>query len=317
LSRLHPVGSLADFGEVGIVIEAAAENVELKLKLFRELDAATKTEAILATNTSSISVTRIAAATGRPDRVMGMHFMNPVPVMKGVGWIRGLQTSDETFSSVKSLAEKWGKTVTVSKDYPGFIVNRLLVPFLNEACDALLSGLGTVEDIDASIKLGLNHPMGPFALADLIGLDTVLAIARVLHEGLGEAKYRPSPLLVKYVEAGWLGRKTGRGFSTYGPAHDLAATLPPPPPVPHLRLDRAAGRHAGRPGGRAGGASARSVVGLAPAGLQPGRGPGRAGGDGRVADDLHRLRLLHPAGGGADRGGAADAAGHRPRLPQP
>jgi 3-hydroxybutyryl-CoA dehydrogenase len=217
LGRLRPVGSLAGFRDVGIAIEAAAESVELKLKLFCELDAAAPPGAILATNTSSISVTRIAAATGRPERVMGMHFMNPVPVMKLVELIRGLQTSEETFAAVKALAEKWGKTVTVSKDYPGFIVNRLLVPFLNEACDALLSGVGTAEDIDASTRLGLNHPMGPFQLADLIGLDTVLAIARVLHEGLGEAKYRPSPLLVKYVEAGWLGRKAGRGFYTYGP----------------------------------------------------------------------------------------------------
>ncbi len=215
LERVRPVGSVAEFNRVGIAIEAVAANVELKLKLFRELDAATPPDAILASNTSSISITLIAAATKRPDRVIGMHFFNPVPIMKLVELIRGLPTSDGTFAAVKALAEKWDKTTTTAKDYPGFIVNRLLVPFLNEACDALMSGVGGVEDIDTSIKLGLNHPMGPFRLADLIGLDTVLAIARVLHEGLGEAKYRPSPLLVKYVEAGWLGRKTGRGFYTY------------------------------------------------------------------------------------------------------
>jgi 3-hydroxybutyryl-CoA dehydrogenase len=218
LSRLRPVDSVGDFRDVGVAIEAVAENVELKLKLFRELDAAAPPNAILASNTSSISITLIAAATRRPDRVIGMHFFNPVPVMKLVELIRGLQTSDATFAAVKALAESWGKTTTAARDYPGFIVNRLLIPFLNEACDALLSGVGTVEDIDASIKLGLNHPMGPFQLADLIGLDTVLAIARVLHEGFGDAKYRPSPLLVKYVEAGWLGRKAGRGFYPYGSA---------------------------------------------------------------------------------------------------
>jgi 3-hydroxybutyryl-CoA dehydrogenase len=216
LDRVRPAVSVAQFKDVGIAIEAVAENVELKLKLFRELDAATPPDAILASNTSSISITLIAAATKRPDQVIGMHFFNPVPAMRLVELIRGLQTSDTTFAAVKALAETWDKTTTTAKDYPGFIVNRLLVPYLNEACDALMSGEGDVEDIDTSIKLGLNHPMGPFRLADLIGLDTVLAIARVLHEGLGEPKYRPSPLLAKYVEAGWLGRKAGRGFYTYG-----------------------------------------------------------------------------------------------------
>jgi len=215
LGRLHPVASVADFKDVGIAIEAAAENVELKRHLFQQLDAATPPGAILASNTSSISITLIAAATNRPERVIGMHFFNPVPVMKLVELIRGLQTSDATFGAVKALADQWGKTTTTAKDYPGFIVNRLLVPFLNEACDAVMNGVGTIEDVDASIQLGLNHPMGPFRLADLIGLDTILAIARVLHEGLGDSKYRPSPFLVKYVEAGWLGRKTGRGFYAY------------------------------------------------------------------------------------------------------
>jgi 3-hydroxybutyryl-CoA dehydrogenase len=215
LSRLRPVDSPSELKEAGMVIEAVTENIPVKLQLFRDLDSATRSDAILASNTSSISITLLAAATSRPDRVIGMHFMNPVPVMKLVELIRGLQTSDATFTAVKSLAEKWGKTTTVAKDYPGFIVNRLLIPFLNEACDALMNGVGSVEDIDTSIKLGLNHPMGPFQLADLIGLDTVLAIARVLYEGLGDAKYRPSPLLVKYVEAGWFGRKAGRGFYNY------------------------------------------------------------------------------------------------------
>ncbi len=215
LGRLVPVASLDAFGEVGFAIEAATENIELKRDLFTKLDAACPAEAVLATNTSSISVTLLAAATSRPHKVVGMHFMNPVPVMKLVELIRGLQTDDLTFDQTKALAEAWGKTTTCSKDYPGFIVNRILIPMLNEACYALMEGIGSPEDIDTGIKLGLNHPMGPLALADLIGLDTCLAIANVLHQGLGEDKYRPCPLLRKYVEAGWLGRKTGRGFYQY------------------------------------------------------------------------------------------------------
>ena len=215
LGRLVAVDSVEAFGDCGFVIEAATENVVLKLELFKKLDQVCPEDAILATNTSSISITQMAAATSRPRKVVGMHFMNPVPVMKLVELIRGLQTDDETFAATKELAEAWGKTTTCSKDAPGFIVNRILIPMLNEACFALQEGLGTPEDIDVGIKLGLNHPMGPLALADLIGLDTCLSIAEVLHQGLGEDKYRPCPLLRKYVEAGWLGRKVGRGFYTY------------------------------------------------------------------------------------------------------
>jgi 3-hydroxybutyryl-CoA dehydrogenase len=215
LARIHAAERLEDCARAQLLIEAIAENEAVKRDLFARADALLPHGAILASNTSSISITGLAAATKRPDRVIGMHFMNPPPVMALVEVIRGLQTSDATWHSVCDLARRFGKTVVTSKDRPGFIVNRVLIPLLNEACFALEEGLATPEDIDTAVKLGLNHPMGPLTLADFIGLDTCLAIAEVLHRGLGDDKYRPAPLLRQYVAAGWTGRKSGRGFFTY------------------------------------------------------------------------------------------------------
>ena len=215
LARLATFTAMADAGAPDVGIEAATENEELKKKIFRDLDAVVKPGGVLATNTSSIPITRIGAVTKRPDAVVGMHFMNPVPVMQLVEIIRGAATSDSTYEVTRALAVRMGKTTVMSKDFPGFIVNRVLIPMLNEACFALHEGLGSAEDIDTAMKLGTNQPMGPLALADFIGLDTVLSIAQVLHDGLGDDKYRPCPLLRQYVDAGWLGKKSGRGFYKY------------------------------------------------------------------------------------------------------
>ncbi|MBE3143458.1 MAG: 3-hydroxybutyryl-CoA dehydrogenase [Planctomycetes bacterium] len=215
MDRIALAKAIGDFSACDLVIEAVNENETLKFDLFRQLDETVNKDAILASNTSSISITKIGAATKRPDKVIGMHFMNPVPIMQLVEVIRGLATSDETFQAIASLVEKLGKVMAVSQDYPGFIVNRILMPMINEAIFALYEGISTAEDIDKGMKLGTNHPMGPLALADLIGLDTVLAIITVLYEGFKDPKFRPCPLLVKMVNAGYLGKKSGRGFYTY------------------------------------------------------------------------------------------------------
>ena len=215
LGRIGTTMAMEALADCDLAIEAVTENEALKLEIFKKLDAIVKPQAILASNTSSIPITRIAAVTRRPEKVIGMHFMNPVPVMKLVEVIRGLATSEETFSAIGALVEKLGKEMAVSADYPGFIVNRILIPMINEAAFALFEGVASAEDIDKGMKLGTNQPMGPLTLADFIGLDTCLAIMEVLFEGFKDSKYRPCPLLVKMVEAGRLGRKSGQGFYSY------------------------------------------------------------------------------------------------------
>ena len=215
LSRIRPVTDRRELSDCDFVIEAATEKFEIKTEVFRELDRLTRPEIILASNTSSISITKLAARTKRPDKVIGMHFFNPVPVMKLVEVIRGLATSQETFTSVRDLAVKLEKTPVEVNDAPGFVSNRVLMPLLNEAMYAVMEGVATAEGVDEVFKLGMAHPMGPLTLADFIGLDVCLDIMRVMHGGLGDPKYRPCPLLIKMVDAGWLGRKSGRGFYTY------------------------------------------------------------------------------------------------------
>ena len=215
LGRIASTDTLDGIADCDLVIESATEKEEVKRKIFHEVCAVLKPDAIIASNTSSISITRLAAATDRPERFIGIHFMNPVPLMELVELIRGIATDDKTFEASKEFVSKLGKQVAVSEDFPAFIVNRILLPMINEAIYTLYEGVGNVEAIDAAMKLGAHHPMGPLELADFIGLDTCLSIMQVLHEGLADSKYRPCPLLVKYVEAGWLGRKTQRGFYDY------------------------------------------------------------------------------------------------------
>ncbi|MBV2185350.1 MAG: 3-hydroxybutyryl-CoA dehydrogenase [Rhizobium sp.] len=215
LSRISGSADINDLAPMDLVIEAATEDETVKRKIFAQVCPVLKPEALLATNTSSLSITRLASATDRPERFMGIHFMNPVPVMKLVELVRGIATEESTFETAKTFVRSLDKTITVAEDFPAFIVNRILLPMINEAIYTLYEGVGSVEAIDTAMRLGANHPMGPLQLADFIGLDTCLSIMQVLHDGLSDSKYRPCPLLVKYVEAGWLGRKAGRGFYDY------------------------------------------------------------------------------------------------------
>jgi 3-hydroxybutyryl-CoA dehydrogenase len=221
LDRIQVASTLDKLSECDLVVEAASENEEVKRKIFTSLRSFLKPDAIVASNTSSISITRLASVTANPERFIGIHFMNPVPRMQLVELIRGIATKDETFEAAKNFVIRLGKTATMSEDFPAFIVNRILLPMINEAVYTLYEGVGSVEAIDTAMRLGANHPMGPLQLADFIGLDTCLAVMQVLHEGLADSKYRPCPLLVKYVEAGWLGRKTQRGFYDYRGDHPV------------------------------------------------------------------------------------------------